>query len=72
MNIVTYEPLLLCEQNDSQWGGLKGGQVMADAQPIFQRLEDPNAPELQSSPAKTGGKKKKKNVKQKADTAIAS
>jgi len=51
---------------------LKGGQVMADAQPIFQRLEDPNAPDPQSSPAKPGGKKKKVNVKQKADSVIAS
>lgn len=49
---------------------------MADAQPIFQRLEDPNAPELQNSPAKAGGKKnegkkKKASVKPKADSAIA-
>lgn len=53
--------------NDCQWGGLKGGQVMADAQPIFQKLEDPNAPapELQT---KTGGKKQKK---QKAESVVA-
>ncbi|KAG0567910.1 hypothetical protein M758_7G105300 [Ceratodon purpureus] len=61
---------------DTRWGGLKRGQVMADAQPIFQRLEDPNAPEVQNSPAKSGGKKnegkkKKSSVKQKADSAIA-
>ena len=68
--------MLRCEQKDTRWGGLKGGQIMADAQPIFQRLEDPNAPELQNSPAKIGGKKnagkkKKAIVKQKADSAIA-
>ena len=68
--------MLLREQKDTRWGGLKGGQVMADAQPIFQKLEDPNAPEPQNNPSKTGGKKnegkkKKANVNQKADSAVA-
>lgn len=68
--------MLPCEQKDTRWGGLKGGQVMKDAQPIFQRLEDPNAPELRNSSPKTGGKKnegkkKKSSVEQMADTAIA-
>lgn len=61
--------------NDTQWGGLKSGQVMADAQPIFQRLEVPNAPETQSTPPKKGGKKndgkkQKGSAKQKADSAV--
>lgn len=48
---------------------------MADAQPIFQRLEVPNAPETQSTPPKKGGKKndgkkQKGSAKQKADSAV--
>lgn len=61
---------LVCKQEDTQWGGLKAGQVMADAQPIFQKLEDPNAPEVQPGPVKTGGKKKEGKVKQKAASPV--
>lgn len=43
---------------------------MADAHPIFQKLEDPNAPEVQPGPVKTGGKKKEGKVKQKAASPV--
>ena len=61
---------MVCKQEDTQWGDLKAGQVMADAQPIFQKLEDPNTPEVQPGPVKTGGKKKEGKVKQKAASPV--
>lgn len=45
-------------QEDTRWGGLKAGQIMADAKPIFQKLEEEEMPEGISSSARTGGKKK--------------
>lgn len=28
-------------QNETKWGGLKGGQVMAQPKPVFARIESP-------------------------------
>ncbi|CAM6127746.1 unnamed protein product [Calypogeia fissa] len=49
---------------NTEWGGLKGGQVMADAQPIFKRIEEPEK-EGDTAPQKPGDKKEKKKSKQK-------
>lgn len=60
--------LYVCMQENTQWGGLKAGQVMADAQPIFRRIEEPIA-EGASAPQKPSDKKEKKKSKQKVAVA---
>ncbi|XP_059666231.1 methionine--tRNA ligase, chloroplastic/mitochondrial [Cornus florida] len=42
--------------NDTKWGGLKGGQVMAQPKPVFARIED-------QTEAKDGGETKKVSKK---------
>ncbi|BFI28150.1 methionyl-tRNA synthetase [Marchantia polymorpha subsp. ruderalis] len=56
---------------DTQWGGLKAGQVMVDAQPIFKRIEVLEE-EAGNPPPKAKGKKEGKKSKQKAPAAAAS
>lgn len=58
-------------QEDTQWGGLKAGQVMVDAQPIFKRIEVLEE-EAGNPPPKAKGKKEGKKSKQKAPAAAAS
>ncbi|KAL3677986.1 hypothetical protein R1sor_020942 [Riccia sorocarpa] len=56
---------------DTSWGGLKAGQVMADAQPIFKRIEEPENDVEKASP-KAGSKKEGKKSKQKVAATSAS
>lgn len=41
---------------DASWGGLKAGHKTASPQPVFARLEDPNAPPPAAAAAAAGGK----------------
>lgn len=45
--------------NDTKWGGLKAGQVMAQATPIFARIEDGTEAETKSAATKNVSKKEK-------------
>ncbi|XP_059317674.1 methionine--tRNA ligase, chloroplastic/mitochondrial [Lycium ferocissimum] len=45
--------------SDTKWGGLKAGQVMAQAMPIFARIEDGTEAETKSAETKKGSKKEK-------------
>ncbi|KAL2641423.1 hypothetical protein R1flu_009010 [Riccia fluitans] len=56
---------------DTTWGGLKAGQVMAEAQPIFKRIEEPEKDAEKASP-KAVSKKQAKKSKQKVEVATAS
>ncbi|CAI0411356.1 unnamed protein product [Linum tenue] len=52
--------------DETKWGGLKGGQVMAQPNPVFARIENPTevATGTESSAAKPAVKTKKKNKPQ--------
>lgn len=54
----------------TKWGGLKSGQIMAEAQPVFQRIEDLSELEPgKEASRKVGGKKNKKG-KQEAKLVV--
>lgn len=53
-------------QNDTKWGGLKGDQVMAQAKPLFARIELKTESEDAIKPASKPVKKKEKKPKAQA------
>ncbi|CAM6034547.1 unnamed protein product [Sphagnum compactum] len=57
---------------DTQWGGLRAGQVMADAQPIFKKLEELEPQESNTESMKGSGKNVDHLFKQKSAPVTAS
>lgn len=58
VNVIDYNPFKM--QNDTQWGGLKSGQIMAPPNPIFARIEIPSESEGGTLAEKKVSKKKEK------------
>jgi len=59
-------------QVDTQWGGLRAGQVMANAQPIFKKLEELEPQESNTESMKGSGKSVDHQFKQKSAPVTAS
>lgn len=53
-------------QSDTKWGGLKGGQVMAQPKPVFARIELKTETEDACEPAAAKQVAKRKEKKAKA------
>lgn len=51
-------------QDDTKWGGLKAGQVMAEPKPIFARIEVDKGGDEDTNPSKVIKSKKKKSQTQ--------
>lgn len=58
-------------QGDTQWGGLKGGQVMAQPKPVFARIETQTEIEDKGTAVEKTVKKTKRKVVQPQSVAEA-